>query len=142
LQFIFINHTGYYLAEINTTREIKKQHDLWLEYNRLKRIGGGDNEAKAENHKGKNYDIKSDQIGGFTSKFKLWNHKDDVPFELKIENHKLLFDKKEDDIFHYELVTRGIFTDDDVKALLSVGHQINREATAIHCLNHQLEHNS
>ncbi|WP_298370314.1 hypothetical protein [uncultured Lutibacter sp.] len=140
--YIHINHTGFYLAEKNTEREIKKQHSLWLEYNRLKRIGDGTNEAKSENHKGKNYDIKAPQKGGFISQYKLWNHKDDVPFELKIEDHKLLFDRKEDNFYHYEFITRGIFTDDDVKAFLSIGHEINREEIAIHCLYHQMKHNS
>jgi hypothetical protein len=140
--YIHINHTGYYLSEINTIREIKKQHGLWLEYNRLKRIGGGENEAKAENHRGKKFEIKTDEKSDFISYFKLWNHKDDVSFELKIENHKLLFDKKEGDKYHYELITKGVFTDDDVKAFLNIGNQINREEIALHCLNHQLKINS
>jgi hypothetical protein len=138
--YIHLNHTGYFLAEISTRKEINKQHSRWREYNRL--INTGD-KAKAQNHKGANYVIPNIyEKNTYINKKSLWDHRIEENKKINVGNHYLEFLRKENDNYIYEIGTRGILTDNEVRRFLNSGNQINIPLVAKYFLDQQLRTNS
>jgi len=135
--YIHLNHTGYFIAEYNTKRKINKQNAKWRNYNRWLK---NNDEAKALRTGGEQYVIpETPKKFDIESEIQLWNHEEKGNREIVVGNHKLIYLKESNNQFTYELQTKGILTDYDVRQFLSTGNRIDRKKVALHLLEKQME---
>lgn len=135
--YIHVYHTGYWYYEWLLGIQMNRQHALWNNYNRLLKNG---KEAEASQHKGKEHTIgNKTESSTVVVKEPLWYHEDeDLNTSITDSAHKIIFIKKKDSSYYYEIQTCGIFTDQDISNLINTGNGVNRNIVALFCLKHQL----
>ncbi|MDP2692579.1 MAG: hypothetical protein Q8O88_02980 [bacterium] len=134
--YIHLNHTGYFLAELRTKKEFKKQHDQWADLQMLEAKGG----TIPTKHPGKELVVDGSINSTFALNQKLWRH-DDVKNNdiLKVNEHFIEFEFFKDGKYSYAISTKGILTDDDIKSFINLGNDIDSEIVAMECLIHQTQ---